>query len=106
MTTFKSIFPDSNLSGNKIQSFIIKDYMQARILPSPHYFTDEDLVGVKLFTFNPVEEKDLDIYKQQIFDLIRSIISDFLANAQSVQDFKPGSFPLKDAFLKAKNQEI
>jgi hypothetical protein len=86
--------------SDRAKIFVVQDVSQARLLPKPKYFSNEALTGVKLFTMNEVSPQDVSRYEQSIYDIVRDIMADFLANTTSEADFKKGEFPLKEAFMK------
>lgn len=89
------------LSPDNLRSriYATQDYLQARILPNPKYFTDENMTGVKIFTVRPVDQSAEESYNTDIFNVIRDIFADFLATAKE-SDFKDGNYKLKSAFLE------
>jgi hypothetical protein len=86
--------------SDRAKVFAVQDVSQARLLPIPKYFSNEALTGVKLFTMNEVSPEDVSRYEQDIYEIVRNIMADFLAKATSDADFKKGAFPLKEAFMK------
>lgn len=90
-------------SKEHIEEFVARDIQQARLLPNPKYFTDQNVTGVKIFTQNEVSPDKIAAYNEAIFQLIRGVITDFLASAQSANDFKEGEYSLKKAFLERQN---
>lgn len=86
----------------RTQEFVTRDIMQARLLPNPQYFTDESVTGAKIFTLNPVNDDAIATYEKEIFEVVRGVISDFLANAKTASDFKEGDYLLKSAFSATK----
>lgn len=99
--TVDIFFGQADQNTLKIDDFITQDYAQARIFPAPKVFTDEEVTGVKIFTRNPIKPEDEERYYQEIFEVVRDVISNFLANAKSAADFKEGTYKLKSAFIDA-----
>ena len=93
-----------NAKQNLVNEFAARDLLQARLLPNPKYFTDETMTGVRILTQNEVSPDKLAAYNEAIFQEIRGVISDFLANAKSASDFKEGDYMLKNAFLSVEKK--
>lgn len=103
--TLQRLFDNPKENKERLEIFITQDYAQARVLPNPKYFTDQNVTGVKIYTLNPVSAKAEELYNQEIFALVRDIIGDFLANAKDAKDFKEGTFKLKSAFIDAQENK-
>lgn len=93
----KEITDDDNQEKN--YQFLSRDMMQARILPNPKYFTDENFTGVRIFTQNEVSSSSINRYNDELYQIIRSMFADFLANAKSQDNFKNGNYKLKELFI-------
>jgi hypothetical protein len=91
------ILGDSN--KEHIYQFMSRDMQQARLLPNPQYFTDENITGVRIFTFQELSDDKLIGYDGALYQIIRSVFDDFLANAKSEKDFKEGNYELKNMFI-------
>lgn len=87
-------------TSKKTAEFVTRDVMQARLLPHPMFFTDESTTGVEFFTFNEVSPESIAQYEKDVFDIVRGVFSDFLANVKSESEFKEGNFLLKSAFQR------
>lgn len=91
-------FIQKHPKDEKTAIFVSRDIMQARLLPNPEYFSDESITGAKIYTVYPIDENHQAAYEQEIFDTIRDVFTDFLANTDSLDDFKDGDYRLKSAF--------
>jgi len=99
----RKLLEEPSISAAK--QFIARDSLQARILPKPEYFTNQNITGVKMYTLNKIEPSEEKIYYDEIFQIIRNVIGDFLANATSEKDFKEGDYLLKKAFIATQKGE-
>ncbi len=90
-----------DLTQKLVENFAIMDISQARFMPQTKSFANEDLVGVKMYTSGEVSQENLDKYNANLKQIIETVFRDFLNNVKEVQQFKPGTFPLKELFQKA-----
>lgn len=85
--------------------FAIKDISQARVMPKPSIFSDENLVGVKIYTSEPLSDNDIEQYYSEIRATIKAVFSEFLGKVRDESFFKSGSFPLKNLFLESQKNK-
>lgn len=87
-----------------LEQFTSVDLSQARIIPSNDIFSNEGIVGVKLYTANPISENDVQSYERALSTIIKDVFRDFLEKVNmGVVTLKPGVFPLK-SLLESKSQ--
>ncbi len=83
-----------------VENLAIMDISQARIMPQTKAFSDEDMVGVKMYTSGEVSQENQDKYSADLRQIIETVFRDFLKKVKDVKQFKPGTFPLKELFQK------
>lgn len=94
-----AIYTGASTHSLRTKIYFAQDVSQARVLPNPQYFTDENVAGVKIYTVNDIKKSEIDKYNKALFELIHELMEEFLTSVHQEKDFKPGKFKLKQLFI-------